>query len=535
MDNGAGTTTVDLSVKKQEEASSTVQSRWSPSGSWWRDLLYFVGPGWLVCIAYVDPGNYQADIQAGATAKYKLLWTIFWTSVLSIYVQVLCVRLAVYGQTTLAEVQAKHCSRRMRYVNWAIAEFSTIITDLPEVIGVGIACRIFFGWPYWVGVICSLFTTMLFLATMSCGIRVLEGIIVVFVGVMSVALWSEMTVIGYDAKELLEGWVSGFVDVTKDDIFSITGILGAVVMPHNLYLHTASCQSRRVVREEDVVRYAVRLSSWEAVVPILTSFFINMAVVSVAAESVYGQDHAASVGLTDFCDYFKSVKSGCLLFGVALLAAGQSSAITTTYTGQYVMDGFLKLRLSTAARAVLTRLVAITPCVVVSAVFPNDLNHMINSVNSALALLLPFAFTPLVMYNTSETFMGRFAPPPWERRFLRTVAFAVYLLNAVALAVPGGGMFGFVFEDLRGRNWIWFAVLVVLEVLYLTWQVVTIFFTTISPMRPFNEERPDEGEFATASSIFDNTRPAPPTTTKDPNLDESGNLIFSYDDDVELT
>ena len=488
--------------------SSEVQYRWSPSGSSWRDMLHFVGPGFMVCIAYVDPGNYQADIQAGATARYQLLWTVWWSSILSIYVQVLCVRLAIYGQVTLAEVQATDNNDRMRYLNWIIAEFSIVITDLPEVIGVGIACNVFFGWPYYVGVLLSLCTTMIFLAFERFGIRTLEGMIVVFVGIMSVALFAEMALVGANMPELIEGWVYGFIHVTSDDIFSITGVLGAVVMPHNLYLHTAACQSRRVVREEVIVKRAVWLSSLEPVFPILVSFFINMAIVSIAAESVYGQPGAENVGLTDFCHYFQYLKSGCVLWGVALLAAGQSSAITTTYTGQFVMEGFLDIRMPTWARAVLTRLVAITPCVIVSAVFPDDLNLLVNIVNSALSLLLPFAFTPLVKYTTSEKFMGRCAPPVWERWLLRVLAFAIYLLNAIAISAPGGGFFGFIFEEeMSAWNAICFVCMVGLQIFYFWWNAFTAFTPVNTEMIPLEQERIYEaGKFAEADPIKSSKR-----------------------------
>jgi NRAMP (natural resistance-associated macrophage protein)-like metal ion transporter len=148
---------------------------WKPSGSFWKDAWFFVGPGWLVSIAYIDPGNYQADIQAGATTRYYLLFAVWWSSLLSIYVQILCVRLAYYSQLTLAETQARDCqSSWRRYVSWFLAEFSTMITDLPEVIGIGIACHLFFGWDYYVGVLLSLVTTMFFLATLNNGVQILE-------------------------------------------------------------------------------------------------------------------------------------------------------------------------------------------------------------------------------------------------------------------------------------------------------------------------------------------------------------------------
>ena len=284
--------------------------------------------GWLVSIAYIDPGNYQADIQAGATTQYYLLFSIWWSSVLSIYVQILCVRLGYHAQQTLAQVQAREFqqqqSTRRRYFAWFIAEFSVVLTDLPEVIGIGIALNLFFGWPYWVGVIMSLLTTMSFLATQNFGMHVLEYIIFGFVGIMSIALFVEMSFVNASGSEIMKGWLYGFVDVTSNDLFTIAGILGSVVMPHNLYLHTASVQSRKVRRTEDAVKQAVWYCSVEPILPILVSFFVNMAVVAIAAESVYGKPNAEYVGLTDFCNYFLSLKGGCLLWGIALLAAGQS-------------------------------------------------------------------------------------------------------------------------------------------------------------------------------------------------------------------
>jgi len=468
---------------------------WEPSGNRWKDMLYFVGPGWLVSIAYIDPGNYQADIQAGATTQYSLLFTIWWSSILSIYVQVLCVRLGYYAQQTLAEVQAKEFrqqrSNKKRYFAWFVAEFSVILTDLPEVIGIGIACNLFFGWPYWVGVILSLLTTMSFLATMKFGMQILEGIIVGFVGIMSIALFVEMSFVEPDKEAILKGWIYGFVDVSTDDLFTIAGIIGAVVMPHNLYLHTASVQSRKVVRRTEVVEKAVWYCSVEPIVPILVSFFVNLAVVAIAAERVYGYDDAALVGLTDFCNYFTSLKGGCLLWGVALLAAGQSSAITTTYTGQYIMDGFLELRLPIRVRAVATRLVAITPCVVVSLFFPKGLNVMINIVNAALGFLLPFALLPLIKYNCSKAIMGDHASRGTEKMVLYGFGIFVWFINALTLSIPGGGFFGdFVNESME---WSvskagWIVLQLLLQVFYAYWNFTCLF----TPLKGSLAENPDE-------------------------------------------
>merc|ERR1712014_237869 len=214
-------------------------------------------------------------------------------------------------------------------------------------------------------------------------------------------------------------------------------------MPHNLYLHSASCLSREVERTDAVVRQAVFYMSWEPVLPILTSYFISAASVVIAAVKIYGTPDADSAGLTNFYSYLEAVPGSRWLWGLSLLAAGQSSAITTTYAGQYIMDGFLKIRLPMWQRALLTRLTAIVPCCIVAlSTHGAALNTAVDIVNAALAVLLPFALTPLVKCCTSQKFMGPYATGPVETVCAWALAFAVYLVNALTISIPGGGMFG---------------------------------------------------------------------------------------------
>jgi Mn2+/Fe2+ NRAMP family transporter len=350
-------------------------------------------------------------------------------------------------------------------------------------------------------------TTMIFLGMLQFGLSKLEFVVFLFVGMMSLSLFVEMSFVGVDAGKLFRGWTIDFVSATSDDLFTITGILGSVVMPHNLYLHTASCQSRRVIRTEEVVTTVVKYCAWEPVVPIIVSFFVNMAIVAIAAETVFDDkalpvSDAANVGLTDFCEYFRSIKGGCLFWGVALLAAGQSSAVTTTFTGQYVMDGFLKLRLPVWQRAVVTRLVAITPCIIVSVMFPSgpELNKLVNVVNSSLSVLLPFALTPLVKYNCSTVYMGKYAAGPMEKVMMYSLAFSVYFINAVSLSVPGAGFFDFVFQmEWGAKKVFWVVVEVMVQSFYLGWNLHCILTPVRTPMTPLTQLRPYvDGEFAVA-------------------------------------
>lgn len=484
--------------------------RWRSSGSRWRDYLHFCGPGWFVAIAYVDPGNYQADIQSGSVSGYSQLWTVWWCTMLSWYVQVVCARLAVRAQTTLSEVTAANLPTPMRYLSYVIAEFSVTITDLPEVIGYGVAFNIFFGWPYYAGVLLSSVTTMIFLAAQYRGFRLLEAFIVLLIGVMSVALFVELGLIGTDGSALISGWVYGFAQPGGFDVFALIGIVGAVVMPHNLYLHTASVLSRPVERTETTIKQACFWSAIEPGLPIIVSFFVNMAIVAIAAETVAG---LPNVGITDFSDYML-VPGARQMWALALLAAGQSSAITTTFTGQYIMEGFLTIRLPTWQRAVLTRLVALIPCVILASVAPNGqfLNIAVNIVNAALSILLPFALTPLIKYYTSRDFMGDAAPGRLETTILWIAAFLVYAVNAYALSAPGGGFFG---DTIQGQNATGTAMLpngdaavvtvpnqqtpnsvlsnilmVLFQLFYLIWNIYIVQSPILTPMRPMEEARP---------------------------------------------
>ena len=324
----------------------------------------------------------------------------------------------------------------------------------------------------------SLVTTMIFLASLSYGMRLLEVAIFIFVAIMSVALWVEMSYVNPNYREMIKGWTIGFVETTTSDIFSLAGILGSVVMPHNLYLHTAAVQSKRqhIQQSPTVIAKAVRYCSIEPILPILVSFFVNMAVVTIAAERVYGSEDAESVGLTNFCLFFQSLKGGCLLWATALLAAGQSGAITTTYTGQYIMDGYLNIRISPWIRSIVTRLTAITPAVIIAAMFPDKLNQLVNVVNALLGLLLPFAFTPLVKYNCSTRIMGpENASKGFEKMILYSFAMIVWAFNAATISVKGGGFFGEIIPTTAAQQLVLIVLQLGTQIWYAWWNFSTLF------------------------------------------------------------
>merc|ERR1711977_782177 len=409
-------------------------------------FIRYFGPGWLVCIAYVDPGNYQADIQSGAQTGYSQNWVILWTQLLSWYVQYMCVKLQHYTNTNLAEAMALQYPKYIRWTFWAIAEISIILTDLPEVIGFAIAIHLFNpSVPLWAGVLLSFLTTMLFLATLNRGSYFIELTACALVVIMSIVLFIEWDYAPTDSKQFLAG---AFVPALKMDpgaVQSIISIIGAVVMPHNLYLHSGALESRRCPSVEKYKRQAVKLGLWDPFIPILSTTVVNWAIAALAAIYVFNDSSVGddvSLGIASFPDYI-SLKGGKIMWGIALIAAAQSSCITTTYSGQFVMDGFLRINLPRWARAIITRCAAVVPCVAVAAGADSGaMETMINIVNSSLAFLLPFALIPLVRLTTSSQYMGRFVSGKIEATLIWAATFLCFGINFYTLVAPGGDYFG---------------------------------------------------------------------------------------------
>jgi len=408
-------------------------------------FIRYFGPGWLVCIAYVDPGNYQADIQSGAQTGYSQNWVILWTQLLSWYVQYMCVKLQHYTNTNLAEAMALQYPKYIRWLFWVIAEVSIILTDLPEVIGFAIAINLFNpSVPLFAGVLLSFLSTMVFLASLSKGSYFIELTACALVVIMSIVLFVEWDLSPTDSVAFAKGAFLPLLPMDASAIQSIIGIIGAVVMPHNLYLHSGALESRRAPNVEKYKRQAVWLGLWDPFIPILSTTVVNWAIAALAAIFVYGNTNVPdNLGIASFPKYLQ-VKGGTIMWGIALIAAAQSSCITTTYSGQFVMDGFLKINLPKWARAIITRCVAVVPCVIVAAVLDDKaMELMIDVVNSSLAFLLPFALIPLTRLTTSKQYMGdKFVAGRIETWLIWAANLLCFGINFYTLVAPNGAYFG---------------------------------------------------------------------------------------------
>ncbi|KAL9446610.1 hypothetical protein AB3S75_014308 [Citrus x aurantiifolia] len=381
----------------------------------WRRFLSFVGPGFLVSLAYLDPGNLETDLQAGANHRYELLWVVLIGLIFALIIQSLAANLGVSTGKHLSELCKAEYPILVKYCLWLLAEIAVIAADIPEVIGTAFALNILFNIPVWVGVLLTGGSTLLLLGLQKYGVRKLEMLIAVLVFIMAACFFGEMSYVKPPAADVLKGMfvpkLSG-QGATGDAI----ALLGALVMPHNLFLHSALVLSRKVPNSVRGINDACRFFLIESGLALLVAFLINVAVISVsgtvcsAANLSNDNKHQCSdITLNSASFLLQNVlgKSSKIVYAIALLASGQSSTITGTYAGQYIMQGFLELKMRKWLRNLMTRCIAITPSLIVSIIGGSQgAGRLIIIASMILSFELPFALIPLLKFSSSATKMG---------------------------------------------------------------------------------------------------------------------------------
>ncbi|CAI9764013.1 unnamed protein product [Fraxinus pennsylvanica] len=381
----------------------------------WRNFLSYVGPGFLVSLAYLDPGNLETDLQAGANHGYELLWVILIGLIFALVIQSLAANLGVSTGKHLSELCKVEYPRYVRYCLWILAEIAVIAADIPEVIGTAFALNILFHIPVWVGVLCTGLSTLLLLGLQRYGVRKLELLIAILVFIMAACFFGELSYVKPPAKDVMKGMfipkLSGN-GATGDAI----ALLGALVMPHNLFLHSALVLSRKIPNSVRGINDACRFFLIESGFALFVAFLINVAVISVSGTVCLAND--LSNDNTERCNdltlnsasfLLKNVlgRSSSTVYAIALLASGQSSTITGTYAGQYIMQGFLDMKMKTWLRNFMTRCIAITPSLIVSIIGGSSgAGRLIIIASMILSFELPFALIPLLKFSSSSTKMG---------------------------------------------------------------------------------------------------------------------------------
>eukprot|EP00696_Hemimastix_kukwesjijk_P011599 gnl/Hemi2/2454_TR870_c0_g1_i1.p1 gnl/Hemi2/2454_TR870_c0_g1~~gnl/Hemi2/2454_TR870_c0_g1_i1.p1 ORF type:complete len:519 (+),score=165.36 gnl/Hemi2/2454_TR870_c0_g1_i1:115-1671(+) len=375
----------------------------------WRKLWAFTGPGFLMSIAYLDPGNLESDLQAGAVAGYSLIWVLWWATVMGLFLQILAARLGVVKGRHLAQLCREEFPGPPRYTLWIMTEIAIIASDIQEVVGSAIALQILFGLPLWAGVLITALDTFSFLGLHAYGIRKLEAFFGILIGTMCICFFAEFIIGKPSMLEIGEGLV--IPRVSGNSIMQAVGMVGAVIMPHNIYLHSALVQSRKIdTTSRAKVSEANYYYAIECAVALFVSFLINLAVLAVFAGQFYNNPayNTSDIGLSNAGEALaKSMGSAAkIIWAVGLLAAGQSSTMTGTYAGQFVMEGFLELHMPPWKRVMITRSIAIVPAVLVAIIAQQDLDALDEWLNVLQSVQLPFALLPLLRFVSSKTIMG---------------------------------------------------------------------------------------------------------------------------------
>jgi manganese transport protein len=390
----------------------------------WKQLIAFYGPGILVSVAYMDPGNWGTDLQGGAQFKYALLWVVALASLMAIFLQVIAARVGVVTGRDLAQCCYDWYPKWTRIPNWLLAEVAIIACDLAEVLGSAVALNLLFHIPLLWAVVITGVDVLLLLALQRFGMRTVEAVVFVLVATIAVCYFIEIFILPQTQPSFAEmGRAIISPNLSSPTmVYVAIGIIGATVMPHVLYLHPALVQSRRFQKDEESIRNAIRFNTIDATVNLAVAFLINAAILVLAAIVFYGKSSITVAGggvvpLTETTDWIRAAyltlapllgtAAASTLFAIALLASGQSATIVGTLAGQVVMEGFMRWRISPATRRLITRSLAIVPTVIFIAIRgANNVNDLLVLSQVVLALQLPFAMFPLLHFASSRRRMG---------------------------------------------------------------------------------------------------------------------------------
>src|SRR6478672_10591741 len=416
------------------------------NAGFWRTLIAFVGPGLMVSVGYMDPGNWATDLAGGAQFGYLLLSVIMIANFMAILLQHLSLKLGIATGRDLAQACRDHFSRPVGIMLWVLCEIAIAACDLAEVIGSAIALNLLFGIPLVAGVLLTAADVLVVLLLQNRGFRYIESLVAGLILIIGACFAYELVVSQPAIAGMLGGLLPSLRIVTNPGALYIAiGILGATVMPHNLYLHSSIVQTRAYERNDTGKAQAIKYATIDSTVALLLAFFINAAILITSAAAFYGTQYASVADIGDAYKLLTPVLGATFastLFAVALLASGQNSTLTGTLAGQIVMEGFLNIRLRPWLRRLITRSIAIIPAVIVIGLYgEGKVTSLLILSQVILSLQLSFAVVPLVMFTSDKVKMGRFVNPRWMTILAWVVAAAIAVLNGYLLFQTGQAWF----------------------------------------------------------------------------------------------
>ncbi|MGV3465518.1 MAG: Nramp family divalent metal transporter [Heyndrickxia sp.] len=408
------------------------------TGSFFRKLLGFLGPGYLVAVGYMDPGNWATSIAGGSAFGYTLLSVVLISNLMAILLQSLSAKLGIVTGRDLAQACRDHYSKPVGFCLWILCELAIAACDLAEVIGSAIALNLLFGIPLVYGVCITAFDILLILLLQNKGFRYIESVVITLVATIGVCFGIEMILSQPEIGGVLSGFVPNSKIITNPEMLYISlGILGATVMPHNLYLHSSIVQTRNYDETPEGKRSAIKFATIDSTVALMLALFVNAAILILAAAAFHTTGHNDVAEIQDayhLLDPILGSGVAAIFFGIALLASGQNSTLTGTLAGQIVMEGFLNVRIKPWLRRLITRLIAIIPAVIVTIIFgEKGTGQLLILSQVILSLQLSFAVVPLVMFTNSKKKMGEFANKSLVKWLAWFVTSVIVVLNAYLL------------------------------------------------------------------------------------------------------
>ena len=396
-------------------------------------VLAFIGPAYLISVGYMDPGNWATDLEGGARFGYQLIWVLLMSNLMAVLLQTLSARMGIVTGRDLAQSCRENYPKTVAYILWVLCEIAIAACDLAEVLGTAIGLNLLFGLPLIYGVIITGFDTILLLVIQNYGIRKMEAMILMFISTIGISFIIEV----FLAKPVWGDILTGFVPrLNSESLYVAIGIIGATVMPHNLYLHSALVQTRIVGNTEESKRIACKYNLVDTTIALNAAFFVNAAILVVAAAVFFSRGVIVTEiqQAHELLSPLMGTAVAGTLFGVALIAAGQSSTLTGTLAGQIVMEGFLKLRVRPFLRRLITRLLAIVPAVIVISMKGDRGSYDLLILSQViLSVQLPFAVIPLIRFTSDKQIMGVFANKTWVKVLAWIVAGVICVLNSTLL------------------------------------------------------------------------------------------------------
>jgi manganese transport protein len=408
------------------------------SANFWRKLFAFSGPGFLVAVGYMDPGNWATDLAGGAKFGYVLLSVIMISNLMAILLQHLSLKLGIVSGRDLAQACRDSYSKRFSIFLWILCEIAIAACDLAEVIGSAVALNLLFKIPLIVGVILTALDVLIVLYLQNKGFRYIEALVVTLIAVIGIGFLYELIISNPSMKGILGGFIPNSQIILNPEMLYIAiGILGATVMPHNLYLHSSVVQTRKYSRTIPGKGMAIKFATIDSTFALMLALFINAAILILSAAVFHGSGHQDVADIKDaylLLSPLLGAPLASILFAISLLASGQNATLTGTMAGQIVMEGFLNIRLRPWVRRLLTRLIAIIPAVIVAGLYgEHGIGSLLILSQVILSVQLSFAVVPLIMFTGDKSKMGQYVNSLWIKITSWGVAVIIIALNAYLL------------------------------------------------------------------------------------------------------